>query len=173
MLNYLNVRRSRLVPGVHLWCNRPLEPLSNLIASCRACVNGHDRSLRNETKWYIIDIKINFVRQRRNKWTGWGRRIYMRINFIHLGDMLILIYICSQHKARKVETVETSEQRAERLEVLSKPKQQRLKRRKVYNEQSDSRCWAKQSIYERFRWRQVKTWHERRQVYNQQSDSRL
>ena len=74
-----------------------------------------------------------------------------------------------QHKARKVETVETSEQqadqlevlskstrgveqtkaakietetslqRAERLEVLGKTKEERLRRRQDYNEQSDSR----------------------------------
>ena len=55
----------------------------------------HDRSLRNETKEYVIDMRINFVRQRRNNRTGWGRLIYMRINFMHLGDMLMLIYICS------------------------------------------------------------------------------
>ena len=34
-----------------------------------------------------------------------------------------------QNKARKIETVKSTQQRGERLEVLSKPKQQRLRRR--------------------------------------------
>ena len=42
-----------------------------------------------------------------------------------------------QNKARKIETVESTQQRAERLEVSSKPKQERLRWRHVYNEQSD------------------------------------
>ena len=40
-----------------------------------------------------------------------------------------------QTKARKIKT-ETCLQRAERLEVFSKPKRERLRRRHVYNEQS-------------------------------------
>ena len=51
-----------------------------------------------------------------------------------------------KHKARKVETVETSPQVAERLEVFSKPNQQRLRQRQVYNEQNDSRCCATQGM---------------------------
>ena len=43
-----------------------------------------------------------------------------------------------------ISTVEMSQQRADQLEVLSKPKLQRLRRRQLYNDQSDSRCWAKQ-----------------------------
>ena len=48
-----------------------------------------------------------------------------------------------QTKAAKNET-ETSLQRAERLEVLSKTKEERLRRRQFKNEQSNSRCWATQ-----------------------------
>ena len=50
-----------------------------------------------------------------------------------------------QTKAAKIET-ETSLQRAERLEVLGKTKEERLRRRQVKNEQSNSRCWATQSM---------------------------
>ena len=50
------------------------------------------------------------------------------------------------NKARKIEIeTETSLQRAKRFEVLNKTKQERLRWRHVYNEQSDSRFWAKQS----------------------------
>ena len=56
----------------------------------------HNRSLRNETKGYIIDIKINFVRQQRNKWTGCGILIYVRINFIHLGYLHVEINLHMQ-----------------------------------------------------------------------------
>ena len=93
-----------------------------------------------------------------------------------------------QHKAREVEAIETSLQRAERVEVLSKTKQERLwqkdgdksrmsrvtrgvvqhkarklrQSRQVNNEQSDSKCWANLT-QERL---------IRRQVYNEQRDSR-
>ena len=42
-------------------------------------------------------------------------------------------------KAAKIEK-ETSLQRVEGLEVLGKPKEERLRRRQVKNEQSNSRC---------------------------------
>ena len=64
----------------------------------RNLLHLHDTSLSNETKEYVIDMRINFVRQRRNERTGWGRLIYMRINFMHLGDVLMLIYICSHEE---------------------------------------------------------------------------
>ena len=44
---------------------------------------------------------------------------------------------CEQNKARKIERVELSQLQEERLEVLSKQKQERLRRKFVYNEQSD------------------------------------
>ena len=44
-----------------------------------------------------------------------------------------------QTKAVKIKT-ETSLQRAERLEVLGKTKEERLRWRQVKNEQSNSRC---------------------------------
>ena len=50
-----------------------------------------------------------------------------------------------QNKARKIET-ETNLPRTERLEVLSKTKQERSRQSsQLNNEQSDSRCWANQS----------------------------
>ena len=42
-----------------------------------------------------------------------------------------------------VSTVETSQQQADQLDVLSKPKRHSLRPTQVYNVHTDSRCWTK------------------------------
>ena len=63
------------------------------------------------------------------------------------------------NKARKIET-ETSLQRAERLEVLSKTKQERLRQRQVNNERRATRD-VEQNKASQYCWWKAETSHER------------
>ena len=90
-----------------------------------------------------------------------------------------------QIKVAKIET-ETSLQQAEQLEILSKTKEERLRRRQVKNEQSN---WGAEQHKSMKDWNGHKTttsratrgpketkprqqWLRQRQVYNKQNDSR-
>ena len=54
--------------------------------------------IKERNKGICHRYAINFVWQRRNKRTGCGRLIYMRINFMLLGGMFMYIYICSHEE---------------------------------------------------------------------------
>ena len=113
--------------------------------------NESSRATRGVEQTKTTKIETETSQQRQSDSRCWAnhwkqQRLRRRQFYIEQSDSSCLT---NQSKKDWEEDKSTASTWAERLEVLSKTltKQERLRsrRRQVYNEQSDSRCWTKQS----------------------------
>ena len=103
--------------------------------------------MRKRSKyWAAKEIWLAERMEAYKNWSDESKSIYCRYSHQRQLNNEQSESRCSTQNKRGWDIVETSLQRAERLEVLSKTKEERLRWRQLKNKQSNSRCCVTQSM---------------------------